>query len=299
MDALDALGSMSEARRAGHDVTAAPPPRPARARRSRRAPRRGCGLPRRRRRAVRDERERAPAALGAAVEHDRAGLGDRQRAGGEHAVDGVEPSCGEQQVVGEQLDARRCRRPAADRDAARSMLAARCRDRLGGAPRSTRRTVARYSAAGSQKRATTTYSPAAAPAPEPGSRADVRHRDARAERGLDAGQSISRARAAGPCRRASRLLTSRSRSRCAHQSRNVCRAGPGGRASRSSRSAGPASAQAGRCRAAPTAAHARSGHEWGTRARGRPSRRARGSSGSSPPARPGRAGAPAPTGCRS
>ena len=39
---------------------------------------------------VGDERQRAPAGRAAAVEDDRAGLGDRQRAAGEHAVERVE-----------------------------------------------------------------------------------------------------------------------------------------------------------------------------------------------------------------
>ena len=36
------------------------------------------------------ERERPPALCGAAVEHDRAGLGDGERAAGEGAVEAVE-----------------------------------------------------------------------------------------------------------------------------------------------------------------------------------------------------------------
>ena len=55
---------------------------------------------------IRHERERAAALAGAAVEHDRARLGDRRGAAGEHAVDGVERLV-RQTVVGHELDGRR------------------------------------------------------------------------------------------------------------------------------------------------------------------------------------------------
>ena len=52
------------------------------------------------------ERQRAAAALVAAVEHDGAGLGDRERAAREHAVDLVEPARRDRRVVDQQLEAR-------------------------------------------------------------------------------------------------------------------------------------------------------------------------------------------------
>ena len=103
------------------------------------------------------ERERAAAAPVAAVEHDGAGLGDRERAAGEDAVDLVEAARGDRRVVDEQLEARQVvRRAGRDGEAARALLAARLRDgRLERRPRRRAGPSARYSAARSQKRATT------------------------------------------------------------------------------------------------------------------------------------------------
>ena len=96
---------------------------------------------------------RRPLAL-AAVEHDRARLGDRQRAAREHAVEPVEPARRERRVVDARARApavvRRARR---DREPARAVLGGTPPPRPPRArPRATRRTVARYSAARSQKR---------------------------------------------------------------------------------------------------------------------------------------------------
>ena len=51
------------------------------------------------------QRERPAAGARAAVEDDRAGLGDRQRAAGQHAVERVEVARRERRVVDDELDA--------------------------------------------------------------------------------------------------------------------------------------------------------------------------------------------------
>ena len=76
---------------------------------------------------IRHERQRAAALAGAAVEHDRARLGDRRAAAGEHAVDGVERLV-RQTVIGHELDVRRApglRQVGRDHEPARPVAPAR------------------------------------------------------------------------------------------------------------------------------------------------------------------------------
>ena len=81
---------------------------------------------------VRHEGERAAAGALAAVEDDRAGLGDGQRAAGEHAVEPVERLRGQRRVVGHDLDPLdRLRAARRDGDPARAALAAQPRDGVG------------------------------------------------------------------------------------------------------------------------------------------------------------------------
>ena len=78
------------------------------------------------------ERERPAAGALAAVEHDRAGLGDRQSGAGEHAVELIERLRGERRVVDHDLDAGPQVGPARrHRDPLRAALAAQPRDGLG------------------------------------------------------------------------------------------------------------------------------------------------------------------------
>ena len=51
---------------------------------------------------IRDQRERAASLTRSRVEHDRAGVGDRQRAAGDHSVARVELGEGERRIVGER-----------------------------------------------------------------------------------------------------------------------------------------------------------------------------------------------------
>ena len=83
---------------------------------------------------VREERECSAALACAGVEDDRAGLGDRERAGREHAVGGRERVAVEGWGVGEQLEALGCVRRwhALRDDQARGVVAlAGCRHRRG------------------------------------------------------------------------------------------------------------------------------------------------------------------------
>ena len=146
------------------------------------------------------ERQRPPARAPAAVEDDRAGLGDPERAARQHAVEGVEVSRRQQRLVAHELDARDVRRRLGrDREPRRTALAARIGERVG--------------------------EPAARDAVD--GRAVVR--DALAEQlhvgGGGAGRAVvaSRRRAARACRRAPRGCGrgSQPARRSRHQSRNV------------------------------------------------------------------------------
>ena len=192
----------------------------------------------------------ARAAALSAVEHDRAGLRDRDRAAGQHAVESVELARRQRRVVDHQLDpgSSRAGRRAASRADAVPPQAVAIAASSSSAP--IRRTVA-----GTRPRARRSGRPtAASPGPARAGSAVVaagpprRRRPARAPRGC--GRARRRARSRRPVRaaggvgdpprrtvwRAPRAPTSRGRS---------ARGPAAGRASPSSRRAGPAAAPSG------------------------------------------------------
>ena len=260
------------------------------------------------------ERERAAAAVGAAVEHDRAGLGDRERAAGQHAVEAVELARGDRRIVDESSTpasscgtaggtasrAAPCSRHAASTAASSSP------------PAATRRTVGAVLGGALAEARDDLLVPGgqAAPARVVVAR-DLGNADAGPSAVLIRARTSSRAltrrapAAAGgpPCERPAASAGSRLRASASPRPPTTRGSSPGHVRQLAHR--GPPAQRTGHLReravaqprqplrALVAAARPR------TRARARPSRAAPGSSGSSPRARPGRAGARARSGCRS